>query len=188
MARITVPRESGHSLTMAPPVGLSAPVRPAPELSPIESGIGGIGGQPLEIECPLTGEIVDADDVDGMIDLYESLKSKNDRIYSTLIRLRVALASLTEGDAKTRRIAGNRRTAKVEMPSDSYDGKMLRQAWDQYEEFRDDYLKIESIGVQGREVKKLVNTTGTDELNAFRDLITKANRGPTGTPTITVER
>jgi hypothetical protein len=137
--------------------------------------------------CPLTGEIVSLDDIDGMIDLYENLKEKSDAAYACLIALRVALAKKTEGDARTRRIRGKRRAAKIEIPADSWDQSLLKESWNSYPQYRDQVLKIDTIGVQIREFKKIVNTSGPADFEQFRNMVTQANRGPTGTPTVKVE-
>lgn len=97
------------------------------------------------------------------------------------------LLKMTSGDKKTRRIEGARRRAKIELASDSWDNKQLRAVWDKCPELRDRCLKIEKIGVQITEYKKLTGTTGTPELNKFVAAVVAANRGPTGTPTVTVE-
>lgn len=62
-----------------------------------------------EITDPMTGEIYDVGDIDGLIDLFERRKAINDQVYSVLLRIRTALANLTEGDAVTRRVRGKRR-------------------------------------------------------------------------------
>lgn len=141
----------------------------------------------LEIECPLTGEIIEPNDVDGLIDCYERLKLKNDQIYAVLLKIRLALAAQTEGDAKTRRVQGRRRRAVVEMPSESWEQSILKEAFNSFPQYRDQVLKIDTIGVKLREYKKLVNTSGPPDLTTFRDMVARANRGQTGTPTVKVE-
>lgn len=155
-------------------------------------GAGGSAPQNNELEDfdlidPLTGEVLDRDDIDGLISAYARLKSVNDRCYAVLLELRRILASKTEGDAKVRRVRGRSRVAKVEFPSDSWDQSLLKEAFNAYPQHRDSVLKIDSIGVMLREYRKLVNSSGEPDFNSFRDMVTKANRGQTGTPTVTVE-
>jgi len=141
-----------------------------------------------EIKSPLDGMLVAVDDPDGLIDLYEQLDLFDKHLYATKLKIREALAALTEGDAKTRRVMGKRRAAKVTMPADSWDNGILREAWESYPALRDGYLRIAKIEPRLREVKKLANTSGTPEIETFRNMVLSANRGPTGTPSISIER
>lgn len=142
----------------------------------------------LEIECPLTGEIVEPDDVDTLIDTYERLKLKNDQIYAVMLKIRLALAAQTEGDAVTRRVVGKRRRAKVTMSDEQFDQSVLKELWNSHEELARQYMKIASLSVAMREYRKLANTSSNQpDFVFFRDAMTRANRGRTGTPTIAVE-
>lgn len=136
---------------------------------------------------PITGELLDPADIDSLIDAYERIDARDKQHYAAKLAIRQALASRTEGDAKTRRVQGHRRKAIVEMPSDSWDQAKLKQIWELYPDLREQCLKIDSIGVKLREYKKLVNTSGTPEFQAFRDNVTAANKGQTGTPTVKIE-
>jgi len=138
--------------------------------------------------CPLTGEVIDIADTDSLLDCYERVDRADKFNYATKLRIRELLAEKTEGNAKTRRVAGRRRLAKVTMPDDSWDQSILREAWNSYPKFRDEYLAISSLRVQSREFKKLVNTAGPPDLTTFRDMLTRANRGPQGVPTISIEK
>ena len=140
------------------------------------------------IDHPLSpGEIVDCQDIDGLIDMYEELDHVDKQIYGTKLRIREALAKMTEGDAKTRRVRGQRRKAKVTMPSDSWEQSVLKEAWNSYPDFSKEVMSIASLRVRLREFKKLVHTSGNDSFNTFRDMVSSANNGPTGTPSITIE-
>lgn len=144
--------------------------------------------QPQFITCPLSGARVSADDIDGLADLFLQLDSINKQIYGALSNIRRALADQTEGTAKTRRLRSKRYRLKIEMPSDSWDSGALRRAWDSFPQYRDEFLRIEKVGVQLRQFKKIVNEVSSEEdFNQFRDAITGANNGPTGTPRVTVE-
>ena len=170
-------------------VQASKAVRPGPR-TPLGPGTPGVEplAPPTEIEHPLSpGEIVALDDIDGLIDLYEQLDGIDKRIYGTKIRIRDALAKMTEGDAKTRRVKGKRRTAKITMPDDGWEQSILKEAWNSFPDYAEDVLAIASLRVKLREYKKLVNTSGDASFTTFRDMVTSANRGPIGTPTISIE-
>lgn len=155
--------------------------------TPPEQPAGGPMLEPNEILCPLTGEITEIDNVDGLVDMLERLNEVDAKIYATKLAIRKSLAALTEGDAKTRRVRGARRQAVVEMPGDSYEQSVLKECWAEYQDLRDQVLKIDTIGVKAREYKKLVNTSGDTRFNQFRDAVARANRGPTGVPTVKIE-
>lgn len=167
------PRTSAH--IPSPPA-----TPPAEQAQPSEFDL-------FELVDPLTGEILDRDNVDDLIDSYERLKQTSDRCYAVQMEIRRILADKTEGDAKTRRIRGKRRAAKITMPDDSWDQSILREAFHSYPQHRDECLKIDTVKVMLREYKKLVNTSGPPDFETFRDMVTKANRGPTGTPALAVE-
>ena len=104
----------------------------ARQISPPDEAEQPLGSQ--EIMCPLTGELIERDDVDGLLDLYERLKQVNDQVYATLIQIRNTLYEQTEGDAATRRIQGRRRAAKLELPSVSFEQSILKELWNSHEE------------------------------------------------------
>lgn len=143
--------------------------------------------EPTGITNPLTGLPVDVDNVDELVDCFEHVKNVADECYATKRRVAERLAKLTSGDKKTRRIEGERRRAKVEMPSTAWDQKLLRSAWDEFPGVAERCLKIATIGVQAVEYKKLLETTGGIVLMDFIKAVQLADKGPQGTPTITVE-
>ena len=140
-----------------------------------------------DIVNPFTGEITTVDDIDGLITLYEGLDRVNKQAYAVMVRVRELLAAKTEGEARTRRIYGERRKAKLEFPSESFTQSELKTLWEEYPDLRDEALKIDAIGVKLREYKKLVNASGGERLNAFRDALSRACRGCVGTPTLKIE-
>lgn len=140
-----------------------------------------------EIMNPFTGEIIRLDDIDGLIGLYEGLDKVNKQAYAVMLRIRESLAARTEGDAKTRRIRGETRLAKLEWPAESFTQADLKRLWEEFPDVRDDYLKIDTIGVKHREYAKIANTSGGERFTEFRDGLTKASRGITGTPTLKIE-
>lgn len=136
---------------------------------------------------PSVGDYIDPEDPDALVNAYERM----DRYYREASRLRkeiaLALLALTEGEKKTRRVRGKTRRAKVTLAADSWDQSMLLEAWNAYPRYRDGVLKIGSIRVALREYAKLSNETGPKDFEQFRNMVTQANLGPTGTPRITIE-
>src|SRR4030095_1234891 len=113
-----------------------------------------------ELLDPTTGEIVDPTNVDDLIACYMRVAQKSGELYDLKKNLARRLYAMTSGDTKTRRLRGERLAVKVEAPDDEWDSSVLRAAWERYPALRDEFLKIESIGVRIREWKKLHGTAG----------------------------
>jgi hypothetical protein len=161
----------------------AAPIGPPPVPTAV------VLDDPNEITDPMTGEIFDVRDIDSLISLYERRKVVNDQIYSVLVRIRLALANLTEGDAVTRRVRGKKRSAKIKMPDVSFEQAVLKELWNSHQKLALEYLKIETVGVRMKEYKKLVGTSSTEpDFIFFRDALTRAERGRVGTPSLTIEQ
>jgi hypothetical protein len=153
---------------------------PAPRQAPLASDD--------DIVCPLTGEVIAPDDIDGLIAMLDRVKSIGDRLYAVQMRLRNLLASKTEGDAVTRRIRGKKRLAKVTMPDVSFEQSILKELWNSHPQLAQEYMKIGTIDVRMREYKKLVDTASEEaNFTFFRNALTRACRGRIGTPRVDVE-
>lgn len=157
----------------SPPVE-APPAPPAPE--------------DLELVDPLTGEVVDRKDRDGLIAAFDRTQQKDRELYAFKRALAFALAALTDGEKKTRRVLGHTRCAKVEMPDESLDQSKLKEAYGRFPRFREMYLRIESIGIVAKEWKKALETSGEEDFEAFKSVVKSAIRPPTATPRITVEK
>ncbi len=137
---------------------------------------------------PLTGSIVYLDDIDSVIAGCSKAKDELAELRSHERLLRERAASFTSGDAKTRRIQGHSLRAKVEMPDLSWDQSVLKEAWNSFPQFRDEYLKIGIVDVKLREFKKLANLSTSDAaFRQFKGMLERANRGPQGLPSVTIE-
>lgn len=140
-----------------------------------------------ELTNPLTGEVVNEQSIDELIDCYEYIDRKDKAIFAVKQRIKTLLLARTEGDAVTRRIAGAKRVAKLTLPAEGFDQATLKRLWAEYPELAAQYLRIESIAVQAREVAKLRNTSSDQaDLVAFRDALIAASKGR-GLPTISIE-
>lgn len=141
----------------------------------------------LEIVDPLTGEVIDREDADALIDAFERINEHAKEVYAAKTDVASAIADLTSGDAKTRRVKGQRRKAKVEMPSATWNQSKLKEAFNAYPQHRDDYLKIGSISPKLTPIKQMESTTGEKDFQMFRSLVLGAKREPTGAPRVTIE-
>lgn len=140
-----------------------------------------------EVVDPLTGEIVSTTDADALIELWARLREIDAQIYAAKTATARALASLTTGDAKTRRVQGQRLRCVVEMPSTNWDNSRLKEAWHAFPRWRDTYLRISEISPNLREVNKLRNMSGPPDLETFRAMVLGAERESTATPRIKIE-
>lgn len=136
------------------------------------------------------GEIVDADDPDSLIDAYERIEAIDSKVYQAKVLLKQALAKLSTGDKKTRRVGGKRRTVVVTMPSPGWSQSLLKEAYNSYPQFRDELLRVDTIGVKARELGKARETSKpTDQAwETFRNMIVGAETPPSGNPTIKIEK
>lgn len=145
--------------------------------------------KPRIITNPVSGAAIDTEDVDQLIEAFAILDDVNKRVYATLQQLRELIGAKTDGTAKTRRLVGQRLQVKVEMPDDNWNNGQLKEAFNAYPQFRDAYLRIDTVKPQLREVKKLKTMTIVDNpaMELFRDIVLGANQGPTGLPKVTIE-
>lgn len=141
-----------------------------------------------DLICPVTGEVVDETDADALIDCLDRIQKRAREIYAAKELVVLALACMTEGDAKTRRVEGRRRKAKITMPSDSWDQSILKEVWNAYPDHRDRFLRLGTVAVNLREWKKLQNTTAPKDVDQIKKMLDRANRGATGNPSVRIEQ
>ncbi len=155
---------------------------PTPEIDPVA-----LFSPPTHIVNTLDGERVAIDDADALIETYEILNGTRQDLANTLWSIREALGKLADGDAKTRRVKGEHRTVKLTFPGTKWDQGILREAWEAFPEFRDEYLRIARIEPKLRETAKLAQTSGPVDFNTFRKMVAAAESESTAPPTVKVE-
>ena len=127
-------------------------------------------------------------DVDALISCFESLKETADAISHARGLISQALAAKTDGDTKTRRVAGRTRIAKVEMPSTKWDNAKLKEAYNSYPAYRSQYLRIVEVAPDLRAVNKLRTMSGPPDLETFKKIVLAAEKPATNNPSITIEK
>lgn len=138
---------------------------------------------------PLTGALVKMDDIDSLILACDEAKRQLDDLKSFEDTLRRVIGERATGTTKTRRIRGKQLVAKVEMPDDTWDNSILKEAWNSYPDLRDEFLRISTVGVKLTEFKKMAGTTSDDpKFNTLRKMIESAKRAATGAPRVTIEK
>lgn len=145
--------------------------------------------QETEIINPVTGALVNLDDIDSLIlgcDECKRLISELEIFYRTL---REAAWAKTSGTTKTRRLKGKKYQAKLEQGTRHPVGAILKEAWNSYPQFREKYLRIGKIDPQMREVAKLEGMASDDpSFNQFKGMIKDAiEKGSEGLPTVSLE-
>lgn len=136
-----------------------------------------------------TGDLVDLKNVDEVISKYQEVAEAAGKLYEAKKALSHALWAMTEeSDKKTRRVRGESRIVAVAQPSDYWDQSVLQEAWNAFPKFRDEAMKIATLRVKAREWKKIVSSKGPKSFETFKEMVNSANRGPSGTPRVTVEK
>lgn len=147
----------------------------------------------VPIYSPLTGEVVDMDDVDSIVDALEFSTDFRKRmdLFTTQLRLRLAnlaLAASEDKEAITQRVRGTRRIVKVTMPDIAFEQRALKDIVANYPpELREGIILVDSYKVAIREFKKLAAQSGPPQFLAFRDALNSACRGRVGTPSCSIE-
>lgn len=141
----------------------------------------------MEVVDPETREIVDLGSIDDLLAAWQRFEETEAVRQLFKGRIATAIANLTDGTNKTRRVRGTRLRAKVEMPEDGWDSSVLKECWNSYENLARKYLRIGSVYPLMREVKKMENETGPPDFEQFKRMVLEARRPPRGLPRITIE-
>lgn len=135
-----------------------------------------------ELIHPLTGETINLD-TDSLIRCHDNLLTAEHSLAALRREIAGRLASQTEG-GRTRYLRGEKLRCKIEMPEDSWSQTILKYAYENCPQYREAFLRITTLAVNLREYRKA--ETGPEAFEAFKDLLRQANRGPTGTPRVTL--
>lgn len=138
---------------------------------------------------PITGAVVNLDDIDSVIRACaenKQLKADLDTFDRTV---REAAVAFTTGTAKTRRIQGKTLKAKVEMGDVYPNQSILKEAYAAYPKYRDGYLTIASVNLKLREFKKLENLATDDPaFESFASMLKTAHQqGSVGSARVSIE-
>ncbi len=140
-----------------------------------------------ELIDPLTGEVIDDTSADAMLQAYSRLEEVDRAIYDFKCAVRDRIGRMTSGDAKTRRVRGEKWRAVVTMPDSKLDQSQIKSVWNAYPQFRDQCLKIGIIDLKKREWGKIANESGPDDFMNFKKMVLAAILPPTGLPSIKIE-
>ncbi len=143
--------------------------------------------KPIELVNPITGEVIDRDNVDAMVEALEQIKKLDSELYTAKVLFIKAIADKTEGPNKVRYLRGETKRVKVTMTGTDFEQKLVRQAWDEFPQYRDKVLKISEISVMKREFAKIVKESGSDDFEKFKKILILAEKPKGGNPTISIE-
>jgi hypothetical protein len=130
-----------------------------------------------------------ASSIDDLVCAYQSHAAAEQSARIAKLQIAAQLASLAPmvDSCRTVRLRGEHRRIKLEYPEDSWDQPRLKEAWNAYPRFRDEFLSISSLRVRLREYRKAQHETGPADFQMFVGMLADANRGPQGLPRITIE-
>ncbi len=137
---------------------------------------------------PTTGETIDPLNADQLVDGLERIKERLKRLWAVRAQFEDAIALLAKCEAKTERVAGDRRKVKVEWPGKQFDKPGLKLLWNQWPKLREQFLRIESVGVQLVEYDKLIRTSGPQDMENFKQALVGLERESMDRPTISIEK
>jgi hypothetical protein len=129
------------------------------------------------------------DAVDELIEAYQAHDAIERVARQEKQKIALQIASLSPmGDGfRTTRLRGEKLRCKIEYPPDSWDQSLLRECWFSYPQYAEQFLAIASFRVKLIEFKKLLRESGPAAFECFKQMLQKANKGPTGTPRIVIE-
>lgn len=136
---------------------------------------------------PITGEVIDPKNADQLIESLLRISGRMDALKIWKGRFEDAIAALAKNENKTERVAGSNHVAKVEWPGKEFDSASLKRLWEKWPQYRESYLRIESVAVQKREYDKLTRTSGTAELERFKAELMSHERESVRRPYIKIE-
>lgn len=140
---------------------------------------------------PMTKKPIDPKDVDGLIDGLEQVKKIMAMVFSHKDAIEAALLKHAEGlKTKTRRVQGEYRVARIEMPSDKQDAARLKVIAEskKFKLIWPQLIRVKEYGIKMREFNKAKNTKGTEGWNAYRDAVKSAIVEPTSKPRVVIEK
>ncbi len=144
-------------------------------------------GHPLLFN-PETGKRLDPDDPDALIDALEIVKRNLSMCFDHKGAIEEALfARVSKLTTKTRRVKGDRRVARIEMPDRKQDSARLKVIVEKYKVIWPQFIRVATYSIKMREFKKALNTEGNETWNDYRDAVKTAILEPTAKPMVIIE-
>lgn len=125
--------------------------------------------------------------IDDLADLLQKVRQQIEALRGTERQVVEQLAALATAGGRTRRLRGLKVRLKIEMPDDAWDQARLRSLWHNYPHERGKALRIDRLGVNLVEYKKILGESGEQLFEDFKRELGFANLGPRGLPRVTIE-
>lgn len=139
---------------------------------------------------PVDGEIVSNTDSDAIWEAIAAARKMQEKLGAFCANATAAICAMAEQpgeDRRTVRLRGDKYRLVIEYPADSWDNTILKKLWSERPDLARQYLRIERVAVQAKEVKKLKHESGDDNFASFRQALLAACRGRVGLPRVTME-
>jgi len=136
------------------------------------------------MEAILNGEVLETPD--DLIDAFENLTEEKRQVEAELRVIKDALYSLCKGEAVTQHVRGERRKCRVIKPKRCWDQRILRDAWDEFPEERNELLRIRALSVQVRPLGVAMRTSGPESWTAFRNAVVDAEAPSDRSPAVKI--
>lgn len=130
-----------------------------------------LGRAVMDLRHPFTWVEVDSTDVDKICDAYLEVKQEIEKLRAFEYALRFRLEAMTDSDAKTRRVFGDKYEVKLTMPDDYWSQTTFKECVKQFPQMSETYLRISAYAPNLKEVKKLENASGSEEFMRFKSLL-----------------
>lgn len=140
---------------------------------------------------PMTKKPIDPNDIDGLIDGLAQVKKMMSMIYDHKDLIEATLCKHAEEfKTKTRRVQGEHRIARIEMPSDRQDNATLKRIAEsrKFKLIWPQLIRVSTYAIKMREFNKAKNTKGTEGWNAYRDAVKSAILEPIAKPRVIIEQ
>jgi len=139
---------------------------------------------------PLTGEVVDALDVEAMIAALSVVKQQIDDLKNYKVLLESRVSHETPGAAPTEHVLRGRWKATVKHPQPGWDKPKLKRIWAAYADnpHRETLLRIEGVAVNMRDFNVALKTSGDEGFTHMVDAIKDARTEPSGMPRVEVKK
>jgi len=131
--------------------------------------------------------VAKADNIDELCHLLSIVKEQSTRLKACEYECRSALALLTQGETKTRRLKGDRFTAKLTYPGDNWSQGVLKQLVKEDPEQSILYIRVATYAPNLKEIKKLEACNGNERFEAYKTKLLEARSPSLSPPTVSFE-
>ncbi len=141
---------------------------------------------------PVTGELVDLEDADSLIESLERVKEQIAKLSDYRRYVEDELVSRTPDQDRTERVVGMRRTVRVERPAPDYEPASLKRLWEKHHDDNprevEELLRVSAVAVNRSPLKKLLKADIQNPISKYLVQAISAAERPAGRAKVTIER